>query len=190
MNDLTPLYQQIEALSPENQNKVADYVAFLQWQNQRQPEQAIQWSFSLIERFHEATVYATAAPNGLDVKQADATVGGETRPSLWAHPPVVGQTVIEYHLPIPADLAEVALKIAVGIRDGSQLAPDSLVAFSVLLNGSRVWGHQTTAQTWHDVTVPLDLPLGDVSRLALVTEALGNHQWTWAVWGSPDLVGR
>ena len=31
---------------------------------------------------------------------------------------------------------------------------------------------------------------GDVARVQFVTDGLGNHQWAWAVWGDPMLVGE
>jgi hypothetical protein len=121
---------------------------------------------------------------------APATVGGETRAALWAHPPVVGQAVIEYHVPVPQQVREVRLRVAIGIRDGAKIAPDNLVAFSVRVNGLRVWGQQSNAQSWQAVEIPLNLLSGDMARIEFATEALGSHQWTWAVWGAPELSGK
>lgn len=191
MNDLSKLIQQIEHLSAESQAKLAEYVAFLQWQEaQAQAAEAQGWSFSFIEAFKEAAVYASREAAGLDVSMAPATVGGETQPALWAHPPVVGQAVIEYHVPVPQQVREVRLRLAIGIRDGARIAPDNLVAFSVRVNGLRVWGQQSNAQTWQAVEIPLNLLSGDMARIEFTTEALGSHQWTWAVWGAPELQGK
>lgn len=191
MNNLLSLFQQIEQLSTESQAKLADYVAFLQWQEaQGQAAEAKSWSFSFIEAFKEAAVYANQEPAGMDVKMGPAAVGGETRPALWAHPPLVGQTVIEYHVPVPQGVSQLQLRLAIGIRDGSEIAPDNLVAFSVKVNGLRVWGQQSNAQTWQEAKIPLDLVSGDVTRIEFTTEALGSHQWTWAVWGEPELQGK
>lgn len=185
------LKQQIETLSTESQAKLADYVAFLQWQEaQEQVAEAQGWSFSFIEAFKEAAVYASRESAGMDVTMAPAAVGGETRPALWAHPPLVGQAVIEYHVPVPQPVREVRLRLAFGIRDGAEIAPDNLVAFSVRVNGLRVWGQQSNAQSWQAVQIPLNLISGDMARIEFTTEALGSHQWTWAVWGSPELVGQ
>ncbi|MDM8529797.1 hypothetical protein QUF63_01400 [Anaerolineales bacterium HSG25] len=54
----------------------------------------------------------------------------------------------------------------------------------------RVWGNQTNVCQWQAVQIPLDLSAGDVSRIEFATESLGDHQWTWAVWGQPELVGQ
>jgi hypothetical protein len=188
---LNNLFQQIEQLSAESQVKLGEYVAFLQWQEaQEQAIKAQGWSFSFVEAFKEAAVYASQGPAGMDIKMAPATVKGETRPALWAHPPLVGQATLEYHVPIPREISQIRLKLAIGIRDGAKIAEDNLVAFSVRVNGLRVWGRQSNAQTWQEVDIPLNLTTGDMVRLEFATEALGNHQWTWAVWGEPELTGR
>jgi hypothetical protein len=190
LTDLSALIDQIKKLSPENQARLADYIAFLHWQEaQTQVKTGQGWSFSFVERFKEAAVYASEKPAGMDVKLAPAVVGGENRPALWAHPPLAGQAVIEYHVPIPQQVRGIQLKLATGIRDGAEIDADNLVAYSVKVNGARVWGRQSNAQSWQAAVIPLDLSTGDVARIAFCTEALNNHQWTWAVWGEPELSG-
>ena len=190
MNDLSPLFEQIKQLSGDSQAKLAEYVAFLQWQEARlaQPS-ATGWSFSFIEAFKQASSQATIDPAGMDIKMAPAAVGGQSRPALWAHPPVTGQAVIEYYVPIPEQVSDIRLNLAFGIRDGAQMAEDNLVAFGVKVNGMRVWGQQSNAQTWQEAAIPLTLTAGDVVRFEFTTEALGSHEWTWAVWGNPELTG-
>ncbi len=192
MTNLSQLIQHIQQLSAQSQAKVADYVAFLRWQEAQQAaEQGAQgWSFSFIEAFKEAAVTASRSQAGMDVQLGPASVGGQTRPALWAHPPVTGQAIIEYHVPVPQQVRDVRLRLAYGIRDGAQIAADNLVAFSVRANGLRVWGQQSNAQLWQEVEIPLKLSSGDMARLEFVTEALGSHQWTWAVWGEPELRGK
>lgn len=193
MNDLTHFIEQIQQLSPANQAKLADYIAFLRWQETEgaaTARAASDWSFSFIEAFKEAAVYASQEPAGMDVKMAPATVGGQSRPALWAHPPLVGQAVIEYHVPIPQQIKGVQLRLAIGIRDGAKIAPDNLVAFGVRVNGLRVWEQQTNAQSWQEVQAPLNLLTGDMARIEFTTETLGSHQWTWAVWGEPEIIGK
>lgn len=190
MSNLTELIEQIQALPPAQQAQLREYVAFLQWQAQQQePAAPQQWSYSLIEAFNGATVAASGDGAGMDVQLAAASVGGEQHPALWAHPPVAGQAVISYHVAIPQQVEDVRLRLSIGIRDGAEIAEDNLVAFSVRVNGVRVWGEQTNAQHWQPFEVPLDIETGDVIQLDFVTEALNAHQWTWAVWGSPELFG-
>jgi len=126
---------------------------------------------------------------GMDVKLAPATVGNQSRAALWAHPPLAGQAVVEFHVPVPETIRDIRLHLAIGIRDGADIAADNLVAFSVKLNGLRVWGHQSNAQIWQPFTIALDLVSGDIARVAFCTEALNRHEWTWAVWGEPELTG-
>lgn len=191
MQDLAKLFAQIEQLSPESRTKLADYVAFLQWQEgQGQTQEAKNWSYSFIETFKKATVRASDEPAGLDVKLALAIVGGESRPALWAHPPVTGQTIIEFYIPIPQQVRDIQLGLAIGIRDGAQLSENNLVAFGVRVNGGRVWGRQTNEQSWQEATVALNLTAGDMARFEFTTEALGNHEWTWAVWSNLELTGK
>lgn len=184
------LIEQIKQLSPDDQRKVAEYVAFLQWQTEPTPLSGTSWSFSFIEQFSQATPYASDVGEGMDIQMTIATVDGEARPALWAHPPVMGQAMIEYHVPIPERLSSLVLHTAIGIRDGSQISANNLVAFSLRVNGIRVWGHQINQRLWQSVAIPLDLSGGDVARIEFVTEALGSHEWTWAVWGTPELVGQ
>jgi hypothetical protein len=191
LQDLAKLFAQIEQLSPESRTKLADYVAFLQWQEgQGQTQEAKNWSYSFIETFKKATVRASDEPAGLDVKLALAIVGGESRPALWAHPPVTGQTIIEFYIPIPQQVRDIQLGLAIGIRDGAQLSENNLVAFGVRVNGGRVWGRQTNEQSWQEATVALNLTAGDMARFEFTTEALGNHEWTWAVWSNLELTGK
>jgi hypothetical protein len=190
VNDLNALFQQIEKLSPESRAQLAGFVQFLQWQDtQKQADSSQHWSFSFIEAFKDAAVYATNKPDGMDVKMAAAVVGSESRPALWAHPPLSGQTVIEFHVPAPKQVRAFKLRLAVGVRDGAQVTEDNLVAFGVKVNGLRVWSNQTNDQSWQVVEIPLKIAAGDIAQIQFTTEALGSHQWTWAVWGNPELVG-
>lgn len=191
MDDLATLIKQIEQLSPESRAVLAKYIEFLQWkESQGQVPEAQGWSFSFIEAFREASVYATEEPAGMDVRMAPASVGNRSRPALWAHPPVAGQAVIEYHVPVPQQVSDIRLNLAVGIRDGAKIAESNLVAFGLRVNGVRVWGRQTNELQWQDVEIPLDLMAGDIVRIEFATEALGSHEWTWAVWGNPELTGK
>jgi len=191
LNDLSNLIQQIENLSPESRAILAKYIEFLRWQESQAQNLSVRnWSFSFIEAFRDATILATEEPAGMDVTLAPATVGGETRPALWAHPPVAGQAVIEYHVPIPQQVSDIRLNTSIGIRDGAQISETNLVAFGVRVNGLRVWGQQMNSHSWYNVQIPLEAISGDIVRIQFTTEALGSHEWTWAVWGAPELIGK
>ena len=190
MSDITTLIQQIEQLSPADQAKVAHYLDFLRWQAQQSQAQTAGWTFSFIEAYQNAAVTASEASDGMDVKMAPAVVGGQSRPALWAHPPVVGQAIIEYHVPIPQQVDEVRLQLAIGVRDGAKIDEDNLVAFGIRVNGLRIWGQQSNDQQWQAFEIGLDVIRGDIARIEFTTEALGSHQWTWVVWGQPTLIGK
>jgi hypothetical protein len=189
VNDLPEIIKQVEQLSPESRAILTKYIEFLQWQESKDRFSTADWSYSFVEAFKEANVQASQNPDGMDITMAPALVGGESRPALWAHPPVVGQAMIEYFVPIPQEVSHLHLRLALGIRDGAEISENNLVAFGVRVNGLRVWGQQTNAQTWAETTIPLNIQTGDIVRIAFTTEALVNHQWTWAVWGNPELYG-
>lgn len=201
---LEDIIREVAGLSQADQDLVRDYVAFLRWRagsdaavkSERvarlgQPGEAApgrRWRFSFLEQFATADVSATHDPTGMEVKIAEATVGGERLPALWQHPPVSGESVVEFHVPVPGGLRDLTLRFAIGIRDGAQ-AQDRLVAFRVRLDGWQVWSQAAWPLAWKRVELALPLQAGDVLRLAFVTDGLGAHQWAWAVWGEPELIG-
>jgi hypothetical protein len=153
------------------------------------------WQINLLEQFASADVRASRDPAGMEVKAAEATVGGERRPALWMHPPVAGEASVEFHVPVPAGLTDVRLRFAIGIRDGAQGA-DRLVAFRVRIHtvlfpvgGWQVWSRAAWPIRWEPVEVALPLQAGDVLRLTFATDGLGDHRFAWAVWGEPVVVG-
>ena len=91
---------------------------------------------------------------------------------------------------VPANVQETCLQFATGIRDGSELAEGNVVAFRVFVNGWRIWSDTQDALAWRPVQVMMPTLPGDMARIQLVTDGLGNHQWAWAVWGEPKLLGE
>jgi hypothetical protein len=185
--------QGLTALSPADQAKVAEYIAFLRWQAGSGEPSAAQvatrpWAFKLLEHFAGADVRASRSPTGMEVKAAEAAVGGERRPALWQHPPVDGESLIEYHVPIPAGLRDLRLRFSIGVRDGAQDA-ERLVAFRIRVGGWQVWSRAAWPTHWEAVEIPLPLQAGNILRLAFATDGLGEHKFAWAAWGEPVLVG-
>lgn len=191
----------LAALSPADQERVAEYIAFLRWRAERpaatgDATAAHPWRFNFLEHFAEAEVRATAnRPGsskdaaGMEVKIAEAAVGGERRPALWQHPPVSGESLVEFHVPIPAGLRDLRLRFAIGIRDGAQ-GEEQLVAFRVRLDGWQVWSRAAYPRAWEPFEVALPFRAGNILRLAFATDGLGVHQWAWAAWGEPVLEAR
>jgi hypothetical protein len=186
------LSDSIAALAPEDQARVAEYVSYLRWRAD-QAQAASQaaghpWCYSLLENFASADVRASKSPAGMEVKLAEAVVGGESRPALWQHPPVNGESTVEYHVPIPAGVQALRLRFAIGIRDGGE-GVERLVAFRVRAEGWQVWSRAAYPRVWTPFEVALPFRAGDVLRLTLATDGLGQHPWAWAVWGDPELTG-
>lgn len=193
MSGMDDLYNQIASLPPAEQALVREFVDFLtRRQDQRcTSEEAGQhtWQYNFLEHFAGADVRAAKGPAGMEVKAAVAAVGGETRPALWEHPPVSGEALVEFHVPVPAGLRNLRLRFATGIRDGSQGA-EQLVAFRIRVDGWQVWSRAGWPQHWEPAEIALPFHAGNMLRLAFATDGLGSHRWAWAAWAEPELVGE
>lgn len=199
MTDYEQMLEEFRTLPPDDQAMVCEYIAFLKWragQGAARPaasglvaggERA--WHYGLVENFREATFKSSENRPGMEVKVAEAIVGGERRPSLWAHPPVSGESQIEFSIPVPAGLRDLTLQFAIGIRDGVPANAEQLVAFRVRVAGWQVWSHAAYPRQWQPITIALPMQAGDVLRLVLATDSLGDHKYAWAVWGEPVLKG-
>jgi len=191
MDPLDNLIEKLKTLSPESIGQLNTFVNYLQWQEQYVSGKAkgAMWSYDFIEHFAEAEKSPQHDEQGAEIKIGMAVSDGVEKPAVFAHPPVQGRSVVEFYVPIPQDIETLKLKLAIGIRDGAKLAGSNLVAFSVQMNGYRIWGTQTNLRRWQEFELPLTAQVGDINQIAFVTEALGNHQWTWAAWGSPVIEG-
>lgn len=189
---LEEIVNQLDSLTPENLAELARFVEYLQWkQGPATADLAGQpWAFDFVEHFRRASVTADHDPSGMEVQISEADCGGVSRMALWQHPPVQGASIVEYQVPVPADVGNLRLSFATGIRDGSELAEGNVVAFRLFVNDWRVWSDTQHVREWkqHEIVMPT-LP-GDVARVQFATDGLGNHQWAWAVWGEPKLVGE
>ncbi|MGQ9490173.1 MAG: hypothetical protein ACUVR4_09535 [Anaerolineae bacterium] len=203
MSAAETIYRDLGALSPADQALVQDFIAFLRWRAGQGPAgfqkpigPARPWHFNFLEHFAEADV-RTAARHpgssgkdtaGMEVKIGEASVGGEWRPALWQHPPISGEALAEFHVPIPAGLRDLRLRFSIGIRDGAQGA-EQLVAFRIKIDGWQVWSRAAYPRAWQPYEIALPFQAGNILRLAFATDSLGEHQWAWAAWGEPELVG-
>ncbi len=192
LDSITP---DLAALTPADQARVADYVAFLRWRAEQHPAglskaegSARPWHFNFLEHLAEADVHAARERAGMEVKAAEATVGGLSRPALWQHPPVSGEALAEFHVPVPAGVKNLRLRFSIGIRDGAEAA-ERLVAFRIKVDGWQVWSRAAYPHVWEPFEVALPLHAGNILRLAFATDGLGEHQFAWAAWGEPELTG-
>lgn len=191
MATLEDLIDDLESLSPADLDDVSRFVEFLKW---RQSSQEIQeggaWAFDFVEHFRRAIVSAEDDPAGMEVKIGEGACAGDWRMALWQHPPLRGSAVVEYQVPVPANVHSLRLQFATGIRDGSHLAEGNVIAFRLFVNGWKLWSDTQHQIRWkeHEITMPA--LAGDVARIQFYTDGLGNHEWAWAVWGEPKLIGE
>ena len=148
------------------------------------------WTFDFLESFRGATLAASRDPAGMEIKVDAAICGGIPRAALWEHPPVSGSASVGYLVPVPMGLRKLRLKFAVGIRDGSELPSDRLIAFRVLVNGWKLWSTVKNTHTWEDQDLEMPQVSSDVARIEFVTDGLGDSRWNWSVWGEPKLEGE
>jgi hypothetical protein len=192
MVTLEEIVGELDSLSVENLQELARFIEYLKWrQGPVSPgSSGPPWVFDFVEHFRRAIVSADYDPAGMEIQVGEAICGGDSRMSLWQHPPVEGAAIVEYQVPVPAQVSNLRLSFATGIRDGSRLAGGNVVAFRIFVNDWRIWSDTQHAREWkqHEIVMPT-LP-GDVARVQFVTDGLGNHQWAWAVWGEPKLVGE
>jgi len=188
------ILEDLKALPGADLEQVRAFVAFLRWRaseagGSAPDETARLWHYNFLESFANADVRTSRDAAGAEVKIAEARAGGELRPALWQHPPIQGESEVEYHVPVPANLRDVRLRFAIGIRDGAK-ATDRLIAFRVRLDGWQIWSRAAWPVSWEPVELALPYRAGDIARVVFATDGLGDHQWAWAAWAEPVLIGR
>jgi hypothetical protein len=192
MITLEEIVNELDSLTSESLAELARFVGYLKWKQGPGPAETTgkPWVFDFVEHFRRAIVTADRDPAGMEVQVIEAACDGDSRMALWQHPPVQGSAIVEYQVPVPADVSSLRLRYSTGIRDGSRLAEGNVVAFRIFVNDWRIWGDTQHIRKWkeHEIVMPT-LP-GDVARVQFVTDGLGNHQWAWAVWGEPRLEGK
>ncbi len=197
-DEIDAISRRISDLSEESVIQLSQYISYLKWQEEQwqspdlwesEEDQEAVWIYDLIEHFIEASQTATVDPSLMEIKVAPASCGGVMRQSIWQHPPVTGQSVLEYQLQVPIDLDILKMRFAVGVRDGAMLSQDNQVAFRVRVNGRPLWNHMKSSVVWENFTLDLPSLVGQQTVLQLITDPLGNSRWNWAVWGEPQVVG-
>jgi hypothetical protein len=192
MVQLEQIVIQLESLTPESLAELGRFVEYLKWK--QGPSSAAgsgqPWVFDFVEHFRRAVLTADYDPAGMEVQVGEATCAGDSRMALWQHPPVQGSAILEYQVPVPANVSHLSLRFATGIRDGSELAEGNLVAFRIFVNGWKIWSGTQRIRDWKEYEIDMPTLPGDVARIQFATDGLGNHEWAWAVWGEPRLVGE
>jgi len=193
MTTLEEIVSRLDLLTKESLTELGRYVDYLKWKQGPASAQATTgqpWSFDFVEHLRRALVTADSDPAGMEVQIGEATCDGDLRMALWQHPPVQGSAIVEYQVPVPAGVSNLRLRFATGIRDGSHLAEGNVVAFRIFANDWKIWSDTQHTRKWLDHQVVMPTLPGDIARIQFVTDGLGNHQWAWAAWGEPKLVGQ
>lgn len=190
MVDLNELVGEMESLTPEHLAEVSRFVQYLKWKQAPARVAGKPWSFDFVEHLRRAIVSVEHHAPGMEVRAAEATCSGRSMMALWQHPPVQGAASVEYQVPVPAEVRDLRLEFSTGIRDGSQLSSGNIVAFRIFVNDWKIWSDTQHARQWNAHEVEMPATPGDVVRVRFVTDGLGNHQWAWAAWGAPRLVGE
>lgn len=192
MASLEDIVEQLETLSAENLAELERFIQYLAWKQRATVEAPAgrRWTFDFVEHFRRAIVSADQDPAGMEVQVGEAISDGDQRMALWQHPPVRGSSHVEYQVPVPANVRNLRLRFATGLRDGSHLAEGNVVAFRVFCNEWRIWSDTQHAVKWREHELPMPNVPGDVVRIQFVTDGLGNHRWAWAAWAEPKLVGE
>jgi hypothetical protein len=153
-------------------------------------ELAAQFPYSLVDNLSPDQITFPAASDGREVKVDYATCGGTPMRAVWAHPPVAGDTVIRYRVKTSPG-GRYLLYFSIGIRDGARMSPGNQVEFTVRVDGGEVERRRISATKW-DPHLPRPgrpfVASGEFMTIELVTNALGNNAYNWAVWGEPILV--
>jgi len=192
MATMEEIVERLESLAPGNLAELDRFLDYLSWKQgiaATRPSGQL-WTFDFVEHFRRAIVTADMDPAGMEVQVGEAACDGDVRMALWQHPPVRGAALVEYQVPVPADVNGLQLHFATGIRDGSKLADGNVVAFRIFVNDWKIWSDTQHMRKWREHKVIMPALPGDVVRIQFVTDGLGNHRWAWAAWGEPRLVGE
>ena len=103
---------------------------------------------------------------------------GERKPSIYAHPPTNGQTIIQFPLNLP-NVQGLTFSFAMVLQDNPC---SNGVLFQVLLNGQKRFEHLIETPDWVDMTIPLSEFAGQSVLLELVTDPNGSADCDWAHW--------
>jgi hypothetical protein len=124
----------------------------------------------------------TGSPHAA-VEAIDAAVGGEVKPSLFAHPPDHGRTRVDFPMLLPNQSA--VFRAHAGIRDGGK---SQGVIFIVEANGREIARYALKPGAWQPIECVLADWAGRPFVLTLITDADGSYVCDWAVWGEPAIV--
>ncbi|MBM3471765.1 MAG: hypothetical protein FJX75_00665 [Armatimonadetes bacterium] len=121
-------------------------------------------------------------PIYLGASQGTGRCAGVERPALAVHPPIGGETVVDYLLTLPRDPA--VLTTSAGIQDGADRSNG--IDFAVAVNGEVLHRQPVErADGWHPLGVDLSRWAGQTIVLSLIADARDDATCDWARWAEP-----
>ena len=103
---------------------------------------------------------------------------GERKPSIFAHPPMNGQTILQFPLHLPQSQGLI-FSFSMVLQDNPC---SNGVLFQVLLNGQNRFEHLIESPDWVDADLSLSDFAGQTVLLELVTDPNGSNSCDWAHW--------
>ena len=103
---------------------------------------------------------------------------GERKPSISAHPPTNGQTILQFPLYLPQSQGLI-FSFSMVLQDNPC---SNGVLFQVLLNGQSRFEHLIESPDWVDADLSLSEFAGQTVLLELVTDPNGSNSCDWAHW--------
>ncbi|MBP7960937.1 MAG: hypothetical protein KBG20_01505 [Caldilineaceae bacterium] len=196
------IVRRISDLNEQSLTQLSQYISYLKWQEELWHSlldddgsedddelSSLVWQYDFVENFAAARQAATRTPDLMEIKVGLATCGMVQQSALWQHPPVIGGSVCEYEVTVPAEVERLHLRLGVGIRDGALMEGDNLCAFRIIVNGTRVWSTTKQSNNWERFQIDLPTLAGQKVLIQFMTDGLGDARWNWAVWAEPQLLG-
>jgi hypothetical protein len=121
-----------------------------------------------------------------------ASAGGHQLPALFEHPASAtkpARIAYEFILPALAPGERLLFAFELALSDGIKLdrGVDG-VRFVVEAGGQRLFAHEVAQIRWEPHVIDLTERAGLPLRLELLTEAIGNTAFDWALWGRPRVL--
>ena len=155
---------------------------------QAEPAPAVNLVADLLEAFDPGQVRDSAS---CEIRRP-SSAGGVKQNALFEHPQTPAKPArVSYALQLPPVQPGEVLLLAfdIALADGTKLTPvDDGVQFGVEVEGERVFSGKSRENVWRSHALDLTAYAGRRVTLALLTEALANTSYDWAVWGNPRVL--
>jgi len=132
--------------------------------------------------------------NALAADAGDRKSGGVSKPSIFLHPNAEGDATARFTVSLPkaSDRQRIVLIFSFGLADGVKLDdpdhPANGVLFGVDVDGQRVFSEASAQCEWYQRGVDLTAQGGRTVQITLSTNAQGNTNYDWALFGEPRVL--